>query len=313
MHEGSKQAIAAAFLANLGIAIAKFVGFVLTRSSAMLAEGIHSVADTGNQALLFLGGVQARRAPSETHPFGYARARYFWSFVVALVLFSLGGVFAIYEGVEKLRHPEEIDDPAIAFAILGVAVVLELFSLRTAVRAARPLRRGRSWWRFVREAKTPELPVVLLEDLGALAGLLLAIGGVGLAVATDEPRFDAIGSIAIGVLLVVIALVLANEMRSLLLGEGASRQESAALRTAIEAGPEVHRVITLRTQFLGPEQLLVAAKVEFAEHLSGDELADAVDRAEARLRAAVPAAGPVFLEPDVFDVGRTEPRPGGSV
>lgn len=301
MQEGSRKAIAAAFFANLGIAIAKFVGFAITRSSAMLAEGIHSVADTSNQALLFVGGIQARREPTDTHPFGYARARYFWSFVVALVLFSLGGVFAIYEGVEKLRHPEEIHDPIVAFAILGVAIVLETFSLRTAVREARPLRGRRSWWRFVREARTPELPVVLLEDLGALLGLVLALGGVGLAVATDEPRFDALGSMAIGALLVVIALVLANEMRSLLLGEGARPEEVFAIRAAVEEGPEVRRVVTLRTQFLGPEELMVAAEVEFAPRLSGGELADAVDRAEARLRSAVPAAALVFLEPDVHE------------
>ncbi len=300
MQEGSKKAIAAAFVANLGIAIAKFIGFAITASSSMLAEGIHSVADTSNQGLLFLGGAKARRAPSATHPFGYARERYFWSFIVSLVLFSVGGLFAVYEGYEKLRHPEHIDSPQVAFAILGVAIVLEAFSLRTAVREARPLRGDRSWWRFVREAKTPELPVVLLEDLGALVGLVFAVCGVGLAVATGNDRWDAVGSIAIGLLLIVIAVVLANEMRSLLLGEAADPDTLERMRAAIVDDESVRRVIHLRTQHLGPDDLLVAAKVEFAPHLAGAELADAVDAAETRLRSAAPIARLVFLEPDIY-------------
>ncbi|MCZ7530929.1 MAG: cation diffusion facilitator family transporter [Acidimicrobiia bacterium] len=300
MQEGSKKAIAAAFVANLGIAIAKFIGFAITASSSMLAEGIHSVADTSNQGLLFLGGAKARRAPSATHPFGYARERYFWSFIVSLVLFSVGGLFAVYEGYEKLRHPEHIDSPAVAFAILGVAIVLEAFSLRTAVREARPLRGDRSWWRFVREAKTPELPVVLLEDLGALVGLVFAVCGVGLAVATGNDRWDAVGSIAIGLLLIVIAVVLANEMRSLLMGEAADPDTLERMRAAIVNDESVRRVIHLRTQHLGPDDLLVAAKVEFAPHLAGAELADAVDAAETRLRSAAPIARLVFLEPDIY-------------
>ncbi len=304
MQEGSKRAIAAAFVANLGIAIAKFVGFVFTGSSSMLAEGIHSVADTSNQALLFFGGIQARRPASDAHPFGYGRARYFWSFVVALVLFSVGGLFAIWEGVEKLRHPEPIDSPAWAFAILGVAMALEAFSLRTAAREARPMRARRTWWQFVRQAKTPEIPVVLLEDLGALVGLCFAIGGVGLAVVTGQPRFDAAGSIAIGGLLVVIAAVLANEMRSLLLGEAADPKQVEAIRAAMEEGSEVRRVIHLRTQHLGPDELLVVAKVEFSPELAAPELAVAIDAAEHRLRAAVPIARRVFIEPDVWRPAR---------
>lgn len=300
MHEGSKKAIAAAFVANLGIAIAKFVGFAVTRSSSMLAEGIHSVADTGNQGLLFLGGARARRRPDVSHPFGYARERYFWSFIVALVLFSVGGLFAIYEGYEKFRHPESVDSPEWAFGILAVAIMLEAFSLRTAVREARPLKGQRSWWRFVREAKTPELPVVLLEDLGALTGLVLAMGGIGLAVATDDGRWDALGSISIGCLLVVIAVVLANEMRSLLLGEAADPDTLERLERALRGDSTVTRVINLRTQHLGPDDLLVVAKVEFGGELAGDRLAAAVDDAEARLRHAVPIARLVYLEPDVY-------------
>ncbi|MEZ5169793.1 MAG: cation diffusion facilitator family transporter [Acidimicrobiia bacterium] len=300
MHEGSKKAIAAAFLANLGIAVAKFIGFAVTRSSSMLAEGIHSVADTGNQGLLFLGGARAKRRADDTHPFGYARERYFWSFIVALVLFAVGGLFAVYEGYEKFRHPEHIDSPEWAFGILAVAIVLEMFSLRTAVREARPLKGPRSWWRFVRESKTPELPVVLLEDLGALTGLALALCGVGMAVATDDGRWDALGSISIGCLLVVIAVVLANEMRSLLLGEGVDPATHEAMRRALADSDDVDRVIHLRTQHLGPDDVLVVAKVDFADDLAGDELAGAVDAAEERLRAVAPVARLVFLEPDVY-------------
>lgn len=299
MHEGSRKAIAAAFLANLGIALAKFVAFALTGAASMLAEAIHSVADTGNQALLFLGGARAKRAPSVTHQFGYGRERYFWAFVVALVLFSLGAMFAIYEGIQKLINPHEIDDPTVAFVVLGVAVLLEGFSLRTAVREARGPKGNQSWWRFIRTSKSPELPVVLLEDLGAITGLVFAIIGVSLAVATGEEVFDALGSIAIGLLLGVIAIVLAIEMKSLLMGESASPEQQTAITQAITLGPEVDRLIHLRTEHLGPEDLLVAAKVDLTP--AGDrEIAKAIDRVEARIREAVPYARVIFIEPDEY-------------
>lgn len=298
---GGTRAIIAALLANLGIAIAKFAGFLVTGASSMLAESIHSLADTGNQGLLILGGARARRAPDEAHPFGYGRDRYFWAFIVALVLFSVGGLFAIYEGEEKLRHPHEIDSPAWAIGVLFLAIVLESLSFRTAIREARPLRRGRSWWSFVRHAKSPELPVVLLEDLGALLGLVFALTGLTLATVTDEPRFDAMGSLAIGGLLVVIAVTLAVEMKSLLIGEAASREEIDALRDAMEAGDDVVRVIHLRTEHLGPEEVLVAGKVEFAQGLSTAALADAIDAAEVRARAAVPFRCVIYLEPDLYE------------
>lgn len=305
MQEGSRRAIFAAFFANLGIAIAKFVAFALTGAASMLAEAIHSVADTGNQALLFLGGHRAKRPASELHQFGYGRERYFWAFVVALVLFSLGAVFAVYEGVNKLLHPHELDDPTVAFAVLGVAIVLEIFSLRTAVREARPERRGRSWWRFVRTAKSPELPVVLLEDLGALTGLGLALAGITASVVTGEPAFDALGSIAIGLLLGVIAVILAIEMKSLLMGEAASPEEQRAIREAITAHPDVDHVIHLRTQHIGPEELLVAAKVDLGD-LSSHELASAIDAIEVQVRAAVPTARVIYLEPDEYRPGEQD-------
>lgn len=223
VNEGSTRAIWAAFLANLGIAIVKFVAFLFTGAASMLAESIHSVADTGNQALLTLGGRRGRQAPTAAHPFGFGRERYFWAFLVAVVLFTLGSLFALFEGYEKLRHPHAIESPGWAFGALLVAIALESWSLRTAVQEADKVRAGLSWWAFIRRSKSPELPVVLLEDVGALLGLGCALVGVSLAVVTGESRFDAVGSIAIGLLLGVIAVTLGIEMRSLLIGEAASR------------------------------------------------------------------------------------------
>ena len=299
MQEGSRRAIFAALIANTGIAIAKFVGFLLTGAASLLAEAVHSAADTSNQALLLLGGNRARRQATPEHPFGYGRERYFWAFVVALVLFSMGGLFAIYEGIEKLRNPHEVESLTIAVVILLVAIVLETFSLATAVREANHVRGDRSWWTFIRRSKNPELPVVLLEDTGAEIGLVLALAGVVLAHVTDEPRWDAAGSLGIGILLVVIALVLAVEMKSLLIGESASTSDQDAIRGAIEGSPAVRRLIHMRTEHLGPDELLVAAKLEFDANLSFADVAAAVDETEARLRAAVPSARLIYLEPDV--------------
>lgn len=299
MHEGSRKAIAAAFLANLGIAFAKFVAFGLTGAASMLAEAIHSFADTGNQGLLFLGGAKARRSPSATHQFGYGTERYFWAFVVALVLFSVGALFAIYEGIEKLVEPHELESPVIAVVVLTIAVALESFSLRTAAHEAQKLKGEQSWWGFIRTSKNAELPVVLLEDVGALVGLVLALVGVTLTATTDEPVFDACGSIGIGLLLAVIAFVLAREMKSLLIGEAASPRQQDLIRAAIEDGPEVDHLIHLRTLHLGPEDMLVAAKVDLASAVEADT-ASAIDRVEARIRAAVPDARLIFLEPDVL-------------
>jgi cation diffusion facilitator family transporter len=296
---GGRRAIVAALVANVGIAIAKFVGFVFTGASSLLAESIHSVADSANQVLLLVGGSRARRPADEEHQFGYARERYFWSFVVAIVLFMLGGAFSVFEGVDKLRHPHELDDPIWAVGILVVAIGLESYSFRTAVHEANPLRRGASWPAFIRRSKSPELPVVLLEDLGALIGLVIAIVAVGLTTVTGESVWDGIGTVTIGALLVVIAVVLAVEMKSLLIGESATPEDEQRIRVAITGAPPVIRLINLRTEHLGPEDLLVAAKVEFAGHLTVRELARAVDDVEAAVRAAVPAATRLFVEPDI--------------
>ncbi|MFI5316306.1 MAG: cation diffusion facilitator family transporter [Myxococcota bacterium] len=299
MHEGSRRAIVAAFSANLGIALAKFAAFAFTGAASMLAEAVHSVADSGNQALLFLGSARSRRAPTEEHPFGYGRERYFWAFVIALVLFSLGSLFAIAEGIGKIRRPHELESPIWAIAVLAVSIALETGSFVTAQREANRVRRGESWLAFIRHTKSPELPVVLLEDMGALLGLSIAALGIGLAIWTGDTRFDAAGSVAIGILLGAIALVLAVEMKSLLIGEAASPADVGKIRVAMESAPHVARIIHLRTLHLGPDDLLVASKLAFDPRLDFASLAKAIDETERRVRAVVPAARLIFLEPDV--------------
>lgn len=298
--ESGTKAIFAALGANLGIAVTKFLAYVATGSSSMLAEGVHSVADSGNQLLLLLGGRRSRQDADADHPFGYGRARYFYAFVVALVLFSLGGVFAIYEAIDKIRDPHPIEGRWwwVPIAVLAVAMVMEGLSLRTAVHESRPHKGEGSWWEFIRRAKAPELPVILLEDFGALIGLTCAAFGVVLTIVTGNGVWDGIGSLAIGVLLVLIAFVLARETKSLLMGESADAEVEAAVRSSL-VGAGVTSVIHLRTLHLGPEELLVAAKVEVPGAASAADVARAIDDAEARVRAAVPIAHVIYLEPDL--------------
>jgi cation diffusion facilitator family transporter len=301
VHEGSKKAIVAAFLANLAIAVAKFVGFVFTGAASLLAEAIHSFADTGNQGLLMVGGRRAAKPADSGHPFGYGARRYLFAFLVALVLFSIGGLFAIFEAIEKLQHPHKLENEAIAIAILLFAIVAEGLSFRTALAEARKVRRpGRSLFQFIRHTKNAELPVVILEDFAALTGLGFALSGVVIAMLTDEPRWDALGSLMIGLLLVLVAILLAVEMSSLLLGESAAPEDVAAIRGAITSHPAVLRVIHLRTEHVGPDEIIVAAKVEFDHELTLERVADIVDEVEVRIRAAVPAATLIFIEPDVY-------------
>lgn len=300
MSSGSgTKAIVAALSANIGIAITKFVAFLLTQSSSMLAESVHSLADSGNQLLLLLGGRRARRVADAAHPFGYGRERYVYAFIVSIVLFSLGGLFALYEAWHKWGDPHPIEGRWwwVPLAVLLVSMGMEGSSLRTAVHESNPVRGSRSWWQFVRSAKAPELPVVLLEDAGALIGLVLALFGVGLTLLTGDGRWDAAGTAGIGLLLVVIAVVLAVEMSSLLVGEAASAEDVAAIQAAL-VGDAVVSVIHLRTLHLGPEELLVAAKIEVT---GGDaaSIARAIDAAEVRVRAAVPTAHLIYLEPDL--------------
>lgn len=297
--DGSKKAIIAAFFANLGIAIAKFVGFLITRSAGMLAESVHSLADTGNQGLLFLGGRRAQRDATPEHPFGYGRERYFWSFAVALVLFSMGGLFALYEGIEKFRHPHEVDKVWVAVGILVFGLLIEGNSLRVAVGEARHHKGDASWWQFIRHSKQPELPVVLLEDTGAEIGLALALTGVIVAHQTGDARWDALGSISIGLLLIVIAIVLIIEMKGLLIGESAGPADRARIVAALESGPHVDALIHLRTEHIGPDEILVAAKLEYDSTLTFDQVTDAINRTERAVRDAVPAARMIYIEPDL--------------
>jgi len=310
--EGGTRAIVAALTANLGIAVSKFVAFAFTGSSSMVAEGVHSLADSGNQVLLLVGGRRAQRQANEEHPFGYGSARYVYAFVVSVVLFSLGGLFALYEGWHKVHNPEPLTSPQWAFGVLLVAIVLEGFSLRTAVRESNVTRAGAPWWSFVRHAKAPELPVVLLEDTGALVGLVVALLGVTAAVVTGNGRWDGVGSLTIGVLLVVIAVFLAAEMTSLLIGEGASDADLLAIRAAIEAGDDIERIIHLRTLHIGPEEILVAAKIAVTHDDTAVAVARAIDSAESRLRAAVPSTLVIYLEPDIDRGAHVAPSPGGS-
>ena len=299
MTEGSRRTIVAAFLANLGIAAAKFVAAAATGSAAMLAETIHSFADAGNQGLLMVGSRRARRDPTPEHPFGYGGERYFWAFVVALVLFTMGGLFSIVEGVDKLRYPHELNSVGWAGGVLLVAIALESASFRVAIREANRERGQQGWWAFVRHAKSPELPVVLLEDLGALVGLVFALVGLGLSVVLDDPRWDALGSVAIGALLCVIAFVLAGEMKSLLIGESASARDRVEIRRAIEATPRVRRLIHLRTLHVGPDELLIGAKVEFETGLKAEDIARTIDEVEKQIRERVAAARMIYVEPDI--------------
>lgn len=297
--EGGTKAILAALFANAGIAIAKFVGFLITQSASMLAESVHSVADTSNQGLLLLGGKRARREATPQHPFGYGRERYFWSFIVALVLFTLGAAFALYEGIEKIRHPHDVESLGVAVGILVFGIVLEAFSFRTAIVVGREMKGDAGWWEFIRRSRSPEVPVVLLEDAGAMIGLFLALAGVLLAQITGDPVWDGIGTICIGALLGVIAVVLAWEMKSLLIGESATGASQRAIRDAIESDDAVDSLIHMKTMHLGPDELLVAAKVDFDDALSTTDLGRAVDRVEAAIRGDVPEARVIYLEPDV--------------
>ena len=300
------KAVVAALLANLGIAVAKFVAYLFTGSSSMLSEAIHSVADSGNQVLLLVGNKRSKRGADEQHNFGYGRRRYVYGFVVAIVLFLVGGLFSLYEGWHKWQHPEPLEDWWIAVAVLFVAIALESFSFRTAIREANRSRGNRSMAKFVRDARQPELPVILLEDAGALVGLVFALLGVGLSVLTGDGRFDAMGAMAVGTLLVVIAIFLAMEMTAMLVGESALPEQVEAIRAALEGSEGVNRVIHLRTLHVGPDELLVAAKIAVTHGDTGAEIAKDIDAAEAAVRAAVPTATYIFLEPDL---DRSTPTP----
>lgn len=296
---GGTKAIVAALAANLAIAAAKFVAFVITTSSSMLAESIHSLADSGNQVLLLVGGKRAERRRTAEHPFGYGRERYFYAFVVAVVLFTIGALFSLYEGWHKFHDPRPVETPIVAFGVLIFAIVAESFSFRTAIKESNAVRGDQSWVQFIRRSKSPELPVIVLEDLGALVGLILALVGVTLAVVTGDGVWDGVGTMAIGVLLAIIAIILAVETKSLLIGESAGPEVEQRIVAALQGVPEVAGVIHMRTLHLGPEEILVAAKVAVKHDETAAAVARGIDEAERRIREAVPEARVIYLEPDL--------------
>lgn len=307
---GGTKAIVAALAANLGIAVTKFVAFALTASSSMLAEAIHSVADSGNQALLLVGGRRARRAATPQHPFGYGRERYIYAFIVSIVLFSVGGLFALYEAYHKFEDPHGIESwHWVPVVVLVLAILMESFSFRTAIKESNAIRGKATWMEFVRRAKAPELPVVLLEDLGALIGLVFALFGVSMTLITGSGYWDAAGTAMIGILLVIIAIILAIETKSLLLGEGAGPEQVKKIEQAIIDGPEANRIIHMKTLHLGPEELLVAVKVAVEPYERAEELARDINAVEARIRAAVPIARSIYVEPDIYHA-RTDATTG---
>ncbi|MET0161141.1 MAG: cation diffusion facilitator family transporter [Microbacteriaceae bacterium] len=297
---GGSKAIIAALVANLGIAVTKFAAWLFSGSASMLAEGVHSLADSGNQLLLLLGGKRARKAADAEHPFGYGRARYLYAFIVSIILFTVGGMFSVYEGVDKLQNPHELENVWLPIVVLLIAIALEGNSLRTAVKESKPLKGDRSWFQFIRTAKAPELPVVLLEDAAALTGLVLALSGVGLSVITGDAVFDALGTIAIGLLLIAVAVLLGIETASLLIGEGAGPADVARIRTAILAGDEAKSIIHMKTLHLGPDELMVGAKIAMSPSKRLSQISADVNAIEARIREAVPLATVVYIEPDVY-------------
>ncbi|HIF97109.1 MAG TPA: cation transporter [Myxococcales bacterium] len=307
MNPGNRRAIFAALLANSGIAVLKFAGWTFTGATSLLAEAVHSVADTVNQALLLWGNTAAQRAPTPNHAFGYGRERYFWAFVVSLVIFTLGGLFALYEGVAKLISPHPLNEPIWAVGILLVGIVFEGLSLRTAVQEARRSKLQESWWSYIRRTKNPELPVILLEDLGALVGLSFALAGVSLSIWTDTPRYDALGSIGIGILLVGIAGLLAREMKSLLIGESATPEDEALIRSVAVRHPSVHQLIHLRTQHIGPDEVLIGAKIEFDGRLDFREISAVIDALEESIREALPFSALIYIEPAVSEYRPRDP------
>lgn len=297
--EGGTKAVIAALLANSGIAVSKFVAFAITGSTSMLSEAIHSVADALNQVLLLIGGKRSKRVADDQYQFGYGRVRYVYGFMVAIVLFMVGGIYSLSEGWHKWTNPEPVNNHWIAIGVLTIAIILESFSLRTAIQETNKVRGNRSFAKFVRDARQPELPVILLEDFGALLGLVFAMFGVSFAVITGDGRWDGMGAMAIGTLLIIIAIILIREMSAMLVGEGALPEEYDAVKAALESAPLVERVIHLRTLHVGPDALLVGAKIAIRRCDTAQDIAQGIDEAERLLRQAVPSAQYVFLEPDL--------------
>ena len=297
---GSNKAIVAALGANIGIAATKFVAAAVSGSASMFAEAIHSLADSGNQVLLIVGGRRSRREATENHPFGFGRSRYIYAFLVSIVLFSIGGLFSIVEGINKLHEGHELEQAWLPLSVLGVSIVLETFSLRTALTEVKKDRGDKTLIQYIRHAKAPELPVVVLEDIAALVGLVLAFAGVGLTVLTHNPIFDAIGTLAIGGLLVLVAIILGLETSSLLVGEGATTADVSDIRRALQDAKGINSVIHLKTLYLGPDEIMLGAKIAVNPELTALEIAQIIDAAEEAVRTAIPAVRVIYLEPDIL-------------
>ena len=306
----SKKVVLLALAANFGIAIAKFVAYLLTASAALLAEAIHSLADTGNQLLLLLGMKKAAKPPDDRHPFGYKMESYFWSFIVAIMLFSLGGLFAIYEGVHKLQSlrvelasgpAKPMEHPAVAIGVLLVSIALEGYSWIAATKLINKLRGDQGLFAFIEDSKSTEIIVIWMEDTGALIGLFLALSGVGLVLLTGNPYWDVYSTFAIGVLMVLIAFFVARETKSLLIGESATKESQAIIKKLVAETDGVVRVMGLRTMQLGEDEFVAALKIQWQEGMPVEEVSRRTNALETRIREAIPRARYLFLEPDVYD------------
>lgn len=312
---GGTRAVIAAMAANAVIAAMKFGAWALTGASSLLAEGIHSVADTSNQILLLVGGRRAKKAATTEHPFGFGRERYVAAFLVAIILFSLGGLFALYEAFHKYEeiragHPNELLEGPwwwVPLVVLAGAIVAESFSLRTAVRESGHAKGDQSWFRFIRTSRSPELPVVLLEDVAALLGLAFALSGVGLTLLTHNGLWDVAGTALIGVLLIVVAGILAVETRSLLIGESATPESVKGIETALSLSDGVERIVHLRTLHMGPDEVMVTVKIAVDPALSAQRVADIINGAEAAIRGTNPMVTTVYIEPDIWHGASSEP------
>lgn len=299
-HDGM-GAVLAAFLANVGIGISKFIAFIFTGSSAMLAEAVHSVADSSNQVLLYMGSRKAKKAPTRDHPFGFGRAHFLYAFMVSIVLFSLGGAFAMYEGVHKIIEPKSIDAPLVAYAVLIIAVILEGSALRTALKEAKTFKpKGQDWWEFLRRTKSVNHIVLALEDSAALIGLSFALLGVTLSIVTANPVWDGVATLFIGVLLASVAIILFREVQSLLIGESVNALSERTMRKIAMSVDSVNQVVDLKTLYTGPSEIFIAMKITVDEDKDIREISEAIDTIEAKLRHVFPIARLIYIEPDYY-------------
>lgn len=305
----SKAAVLAALLANVGVGISKFIAFLLTGASSMLAEAVHSVADSSNQILLLIGGRQSKQKPTRSHPFGYGRVHFLYAFMVSIVLFSLGGLFAVAQGVSKIKNPDALQSPLVAYGVLVVAIALEAWALRTVLSEARRFKpKHQSWWQYMQRTKSVNHVVLMLEDSAALIGLGLAAGGISLSLLTGNPIWDGVATLLIGGLLVAVATILFHEVKSLLIGEAADPAIENEMLQIILSVEGVDRVVDLKTLYIGPAELFIAMKVTVGSEDNAATVAWTIDEIEARLRKAFPAAEMIYVEPDLYKTSHQQQR-----